>query len=91
LSFAEEYKFEPSEIEKKPYHLGGFGEFRLVLNVLDNNAALYKTKFYNQNVGDTTKEYKVVLGIFPLTGMNWNITMYSYSYISFVPSSIMAD
>jgi hypothetical protein len=25
---AEEYKFEPSEIEKKPYHLGGYGEFR---------------------------------------------------------------
>lgn len=55
--FAEEYKFEPSEIEKKPYHLGGFGEFKPVLNVLDKNAALYKTKFYNQNEGDTTKEY----------------------------------
>jgi hypothetical protein len=54
---AEEYKFEPSEIEKKPYHLGGFGEFRPVLNVLDKNAALYKANFYNQNLGDTTKEY----------------------------------
>ena len=54
---AEEYKFEASEVEKKPYHLGGFGEFRPVLNVLDKNAALYKVNFYNQNVGDTTKEY----------------------------------
>lgn len=54
---AEEYKFEASEIEKKPYHLGGFAEVRPVLNVLDKNAALYKTTFYNQNVGDTTKEY----------------------------------
>jgi hypothetical protein len=54
---AEEYKFETSEIEKKPYHLGGFGEFRPVLNVLDKNAALYKVNFYNQNLGDTTKEY----------------------------------
>ncbi len=54
---AEEYKFEPSEIEKKPYHLGGFGEFRPVLNVLDKSAALYKTNFYNRNVGDATKEY----------------------------------
>ncbi len=54
---AEEYKFETSEIEKKPYHLGGFGEFRPVLNVLDKNAALYKANFYNQNLGDTSKEY----------------------------------
>jgi hypothetical protein len=53
----EEYKFEPSEIEKKPYHFGGFGEFRPVLNILDKNAALYKANFYNQNLGDTTKEY----------------------------------
>lgn len=54
---AEEYKFEASETEKKPYHLGGFGEVRPVLNVLDKNAALYKINFYNQNVGDATKEY----------------------------------
>jgi hypothetical protein len=54
---AEEYKFEASEIEKKPYHLGGFGEVRPVLNVLDKNAALYKANFYNQNLGATTKEY----------------------------------
>jgi len=56
-AFAGEYKFEPSEIEKKPYHLGGYGEFRPVLNVLDKSAALYKVNFYNQNLGDTTKEY----------------------------------
>jgi hypothetical protein len=54
---AEEYKFELAEIEKKPYHLGGFGEFRPVLNILDKNAALYKVNFYNQKVGDATKEY----------------------------------
>jgi hypothetical protein len=54
---AEEYKFEPSEIEKKPYHLGGFAEVRPVLNVLDKSAALYKTTFYNQNVGDATEEF----------------------------------
>jgi len=27
LSFAEEYKFEASEFEKKPYHIGGYIEF----------------------------------------------------------------
>jgi hypothetical protein len=45
LGWAEEYKFEASEIEKKPYHLGGFAEVRPVLNVLDKSAALYKTSF----------------------------------------------
>lgn len=54
---AEEYKFEPSEIEKKPYHIGGYGEFRPVLNGLDQSAALYKVKYYNQNVGERTQEY----------------------------------
>ena len=54
---AEEYKFEASETEKKPYHLGGFAEVRPVLNVLDKSAALYKTNFYNYNVGATTPEY----------------------------------
>jgi len=54
---AEEYKLDLSEIEKKPYHLGGFVEFRPVLNGLDKNAALYKTKFYNQNEGSTLQEY----------------------------------
>jgi hypothetical protein len=54
---AEEYKFEASEIEKKPYHLGGLAEVKPVLNVLDKSAALYKTTFYNQNVGDTTEEF----------------------------------
>jgi hypothetical protein len=53
---AEEYKFEPSEIEKKPYHLGGFTEVRPVLNILNKSGALYKTNFYNQSVGDATNE-----------------------------------
>ncbi len=52
-----EYKFELSETEKKPYHLGGYGEFRPVLNGLDRNAALYKLKFYNRDEGKTTGEY----------------------------------
>ena len=54
---AEEYKFEASETEKKPYHLGGFAEARPALNVLDKSAALYKTNFYNYNVGAVTPEY----------------------------------
>ncbi len=54
---AEEYKLDLSEIEKKPYHIGGYGEFRPVLNGLDQSAALYKVKFYNRDEGKTTEEY----------------------------------
>ena len=57
----EEYKFDASEIEKKPYHVGGYGEFRPVLNVLDRDAALYKLKFYNRDEGKTTEEYNFKL------------------------------
>lgn len=54
---AEEYKFETSEIEKKPYHIGGYLETMPILFGLDRNAALYKLNFYNRKVGGTTPEY----------------------------------
>ncbi len=57
----EEYKFDASETEKKPYHLGGYGEFRPVVNGLDHNAALYKLRFYNRDEGKTTEEYNFKL------------------------------
>ena len=54
---AEEYKFEPSEIEKKPYHLGGYLELRPVLFGLDRDASLYKLKFFKRDEGKTIEEY----------------------------------
>jgi len=58
FSFAdEEYKFDISEIEKKPYHIGGYVEFRPAIFWLDNDAALYKLRFFNQDEGTTTEEY----------------------------------
>ncbi len=54
---AEEYTFEISEIEKKPYHVGGYLEFRPVLFGLDKNAAFYKLNFFNKDLGDTNLEY----------------------------------
>lgn len=56
-AFAEEYKFDVAETEKKPYHIGGYLEFYPILFGLDKNAALYKLNFYNRNIGDTTKQY----------------------------------
>jgi len=58
VSFAdEEYKFDISEIEKKPYHIGGYVEFRPAIFWLDNDAALYKLRFFNQDEGSTTEAY----------------------------------
>jgi hypothetical protein len=53
----EEYKFDISEIEKKPYHVGGYVEFKPILFGLDQDAALYKLRFYNQDEGKTTEAY----------------------------------
>jgi len=64
VSFAdEEYKFDISEIEKKPYHIGGYVEFRPVIFWLDKDAALYKLRFFNQDEGNTTEEYNGKLQI----------------------------
>ena len=53
----EEYKFDISEIEKKPYNIGGYLEVKPIVFVLDRDAALYKLKFYDHDVGKTTQEY----------------------------------
>jgi hypothetical protein len=59
----EEYKFDLSEIEKKPYHIGGYVEFRPVLFVLDRDAALYKLRFFDRDEGKTIEEYNGTLQI----------------------------
>jgi len=61
LHAAEEYTFDISETQKKPYHLGGYVEFRPVLSGLDQNAALYNLRFYNRNEGRTVSEYNAAL------------------------------
>ncbi|MDD4355961.1 MAG: hypothetical protein PHN98_01815 [Smithellaceae bacterium] len=43
----ENYTFDLSEIEKKPYHFGGYIEARPVLYGLDTDAALYKLRFFD--------------------------------------------
>ena len=53
---AGEYDFDPSETDKKPYHFGGYLEFRPVLNGLDRNAAQYQVKYYNQGVSNPLAE-----------------------------------
>ncbi|MCI0469841.1 MAG: hypothetical protein L0Y62_07255 [Nitrospirae bacterium] len=56
-AFAEEYAFDVSETEKKPYHLGGYLELKPVIFGLDKNASLYKLKLYNRDEGSILDEY----------------------------------
>ncbi len=56
-SAGEKFTFEESEIEKKPYQVGGYIEFRPTLFLLDKNASLYKTNLFDKHVGDTLMQY----------------------------------
>lgn len=60
-AFAEEYTFNISETEKKPYHIGGNLEFKPILFGLDKNTSLYKLKFYNRDEGSAIEEYDAKL------------------------------
>ena len=61
VAIAEEYTFDVSEIEKKPYHIGGYAELRPALSGLDKDASLYKLRFYNRDEGSTLEEYNAAL------------------------------
>jgi len=58
---AEEYTFATPETEKKPYSLGGYAELRPALFWLDQDAALYKLRFYDRSEGRTVPEYNATL------------------------------
>lgn len=57
----EEYRFDISEMEKKPYHLGGYIEVNPILFGLDRDARSYRLKFYDQNEGATLEQYGFTL------------------------------
>ena len=54
---ADDYQFDLSEIEKKPYNIGGFLEFRPVLFGLDRDSALYQLKFFDKDEGQVLDQY----------------------------------
>lgn len=57
----EEYTFDISETEKKPYSFGGLAELRPVVMWLDKDASLYKLRFYNRDEGSVIEEYNAKL------------------------------
>jgi hypothetical protein len=57
----EQYNFDLSETEKKPYHFGGYVEAKPIMFGLDRDSALYKLKFYNRHEGKTLEEYNFKL------------------------------
>ena len=57
----EEYSFDLQEIEKKPYRIGGYAEFRPAVSWLDKDAALYALRFYDRDEGDSIEEYNLTL------------------------------
>lgn len=58
---AEEYSFDLSEVEKKPYHFGGYAEVRPNVSGLDRDAALYRLRFYDRDEGAALPEYNASL------------------------------
>ena len=68
---ADDYAFDTSETDKKPYSFGGYMEAKPTLFALDRDAALYKTRFYNRDVSNPLGEYDFTL---QLDGaVEWNI------------------
>lgn len=60
-TLADDYQFDPSEIEKKPYSIGGFLEFMPVVFGLDRDAAFYRLRFSDEDRGATLEQYNLGL------------------------------
>jgi hypothetical protein len=63
LAQEEEYSFDLSEIEMKPYDIGGYVELRPVLFGLDTDSSAHKLKFYDHGEGDTLDEYNLTFQV----------------------------
>ena len=62
FAFAQdEYEFDLSEIEKKPYSFGGYVEARPVLFGFDSDSTLYKLKLFDRDEGKRAEEYNFTL------------------------------
>lgn len=56
LRAEETYTFDLTEIEKKPYHFGGYAEIKPTVFLPREEGALYRLKYYNRDLGETLEE-----------------------------------
>ncbi len=57
LLFAgETYSFDLAEIEKKPYHFGGYAEVKPSFFQTRQDSSLYRLKYYNRDLGSSLEE-----------------------------------
>jgi hypothetical protein len=57
------YTFDLDEIEKKPYHIGGYAEIKPTLSWPGKDGAVYRLKYYNRDIGKVLDEYNFKLQI----------------------------
>lgn len=63
LRAEEAYTFDPAEIEKKPYHFGGYVEARPTLSSPRTDSAVYRLKFAERDLGKSLEEANFKLQI----------------------------
>ena len=59
----ETYTFDLSEIEKKPYHFGGYVEAKPILSRIRSDSAIYRLKYAGQDLGKSLEELNLKLQI----------------------------
>ncbi len=61
LSAEETYTFDLDEIEKKPYHFGGYAEIKPTSFQTRPDASLYRLKYHDRNIGSSLEEANLKL------------------------------
>ncbi len=61
LCAAETYTFDLTEIEKKPYHFGGYVEMKPTIFQTRQESSLYRLKYYNRDLGSSLEEANLKL------------------------------
>lgn len=61
LPAEETYTFDLKEIEKKPYHFGGYVEMKPTLFRIRQDSSLYRLKYYNRDIGSSLEEANLKL------------------------------
>jgi hypothetical protein len=56
LRAEETYTFDLNEIEKKPYHVGGYVEMKPTIYQTRQDSSLYRLRYYNRDLGSSLEE-----------------------------------